>query len=123
MLINFSHHVHTQWSEKQLQKAIDLYQEIIDIPFPNVEPEGDEIYIQNLADEYLNQILEIQQQNADKSITVHLMGEYTFCFALLKKLQAHNITCVASTTKRIVQMTEDQKKISVFEFVQFRKFL
>jgi hypothetical protein len=37
-----------------------------------------------------------------KPAAVHLMGEMTFTFALVRKLQAAGIRCVASTTARDV---------------------
>lgn len=123
MLINLSNHPSSEWSENQKQTAISLYHSIIDISFPQINPEGDEIYINNLADEFLQKILTIKNNNPHEALIVHLMGELTFCFALLKKLQQHNIPCVASTTKRIVEITPDNKKISKFEFVKFRHYL
>jgi CRISPR-associated Csx2 family protein len=121
ILINLSNHPFDKWSEKQKQTALSIYQSIYDIDFPKIDPNGDEAYINNLANEYLFKILEIKNKYTDKLITIHLMGELTFCFALLKKLQDNGIPCVASTTERIV-VEEDNKKTSTFNFVKFRKY-
>ena len=52
MLINLTNHPFTQWCDKQLEAA-RTYGEIMDIPFPEVDENANEIYISALADEYL----------------------------------------------------------------------
>ena len=68
-----------------------------------------------LTDEYLLSITE-KQPNA-----VHISGEPVFVFRLVTKLKQLNIQCIASTTERIVEM-RGNKKISTFQFVQFRAY-
>ena len=121
-MLNFTNHSSANWDQKQKQMAIELYQEIIDIPFPEIDPSGDEEYIEQLANQYLQKILDIKNQYPNVTLTVHIMGELTFCFSLIKKLQQHGISCVASTTQRIVEITPDNKKISKFNFVKFRRY-
>lgn len=118
MLINLSNHTHTRWSEAQLQAA-EPYGEIIDLEFPQIDPAKDENYISQLATNYLNKILNYRQKY---DVTVHLMGEMNFTFALLKLLQEHHIPCVASTTRRDVVEDGSGQKISTFQFVQFRRY-
>jgi len=120
MLINLTNHPSAGWSQEQKLKAIELYQEIIDMPFPDVDPNGDEEYIENLTNEYLNKVLEIKNRTS-KKLVVHLMGELTFCFALIVKLKANRIKCIASTTKRIVE-EKDGIKTSIFKFCKFREY-
>lgn len=50
------------------------------------------------------------------------MGEMTFSFALLKKLQQHGIPVVASTTERIIEKVGDNI-IKKFNFVKFRYYI
>ena len=52
---------------------------------------------------------------------VHIMGEMNFTYSLVSKLKAHNIRCVASTTKRET-VEENDVKISKFNFVRFREY-
>ena len=111
MLINLSNHKQTQWSEAQLQAA-EPYGEIIDLEFPQIDPAKDENYISQLATNY--------RQKYD--VTVHLMGEMNFTFALLQLLQEHHIPCVASTTRRDVVEDGSGQKISTFQFVKFRRY-
>lgn len=118
MLINLSNHPSEKWSKEQLQKAAE-YGEIVDIPFPQVSPTGDMAYIQNLANQYLEQIMATAK---DKKTTVHLMGEMNFTYCLVELLRRQGIPCVASTTQRNVVESPDGQKTSVFEFVQFRPY-
>lgn len=119
MLINLTNHPSTQWSERQLEAA-KSYGDIIDIPFPTIDEMADEAYIDALADEYLQKIL---ASTTDKDVTVHLMGELTFTFALLKRLQGHGIPCIASTSKRIVkEETAGRKGEVIFQFERFRRY-
>lgn len=118
MFLNLSNHPSANWSAEQTEAATHLYGEIIDLPFPVVDPAGDEKYIADLADEYCQKVLALAE---GKNITVHLMGEMTLTFALLKRLQAHGILCVASTTQRKT-VEENGVKTSIFQFVKFREY-
>lgn len=119
MLINLTNHPSSLWNDKQL-KAARTYGEIMDMPFPIIDETDDETYISTLADEYLQKIFELAKES---NVTVHLMGELTFTFALLKRLQQHGITCVASTSKRIVMGEKAGRKGEVvFQFERFRQY-
>lgn len=120
MLLNLSNHPSNLWTEVQKQQANKLFGEIVDMPFPAIDPAGDESYIEQLANEYLQKILLLRHQHP--SLTVHLMGELTFCFAMVQLLKSYNIPCVASTTTRKVVITDNNKKISEFIFVRFRYY-
>lgn len=113
MFLNLSNHPSDHWAEKQLAAAGD---KVMDMPFPLVAPDGTEAYIEQLANEYLQRIMAINNVAA-----VHIMGEMNFTFSLINKLKAKGIKCVASTTKRIVTEVDGQK-ISTFEFVRFREY-
>lgn len=119
MFINLSNHPSANWSAEQKNTAEKLYGEIIDLPFPVVDPAGDEEYIDSLAEDYCRQVLELSR---DRNVTVHLMGEMTLSFALVQRLQTEGITCVASTTERVTNETPDGHKESFFKFIQFRKY-
>lgn len=120
MLLNLSNHPSGQWSEAQLQKAIEQFGQVVDMPFPVINPEGDEMYIKDLAHTYLQRILAMCERYPD--ITVHIMGELNFCFALVELLKKSGIACVASTTTRKVIIANNSKKVSEFEFVRFRYY-
>lgn len=119
MLINLTNHPSTKWSETQTEAA-KRFGEIVDLSFPQVDPKGDETYIANLAEEYCQKVLELADGTP---IAVHVMGEMTLTFAIVKKLQAANVVCMASTTERIVHVTLEGNKESLFQFVGFRNYL
>lgn len=118
MFLNLSNHPSANWSAEQTEAAKRLYGEIVDLPFPDVAPDGDEEYITALADEYCSKVLEYART---QTVTVHLMGEMTLTFALLQRLHAHGISCVASTTRRET-VEKNGMKISNFKFVRFREY-
>lgn len=115
MLLNLSNHPSSNWTVSQLAAAGEESQ-VIDLPFPAVAPDGDEAYIESLANEYLDKILKMPNIEA-----VHIMGEMNFTYSLVSKLKAHNIRCLASTTKRET-VEENGVKISKFNFVRFREY-
>lgn len=115
MFINLSNHPSSSWSPEQLAAAGGRDQ-IVDLSFPQVNPDGDEGYIAQLSSEYYNKVLDMKDVS-----TVHLMGEMNFTFALVTKLKAHGIKCVASTTKRET-VVENGVKISKFQFIRFREY-
>lgn len=119
MLINFSNHPYSQWSDKQ-KSAAAVYGECIDIPFPAVAPHLSESEIDCLAETYLNRIVETA--NAEGTLAVHIMGEFTLTYSLIQKLKAKNIVCIASCAQRNVSETSDGVKHVIFDFVRFRKF-
>ena len=114
MFLNLSNHPSANWTPEQLDAAGGT---VVDMPFPQVDPDGDEAYIENLADEYLQKVLAM-----DNISVVHIMGEMNFTFALVKKLKTHGIRCVASTTQRET-VEKDGLKISKFKFIRFREYL
>jgi hypothetical protein len=116
MLLNLSNHPSTSWPAKQVCLANELYGEIQDMPFPQIDPMMDEAGIQALASDYLQKILAINPK------AVHLMGELTFSFELVQMLKNHGITVISSTTHRTTQDHPDGTKISKFEFVRFRHY-
>ena len=116
MFINLTNHPSSGWSKEQL-KAAQEYGDVIDLSFPNIEPHFTSKEINELAEITIDGIKVL-----DNAPVVHVMGEMTFTYAIVSRLKAKGITCVASTTERIVKMMPDGKKISEFKFVQFREY-
>jgi hypothetical protein len=119
MLINFSNHPSALWSAEQREAAEKQFGEIVDLPFPTVNPEGDSCYLEQLAQEHLNII--VQKYFSKPLPVVHIMGEQTFTTAMVRLLQTYGFTCVASTTERVVAESNGVKT-SEFRFVQFRAY-
>ena len=118
MFLNLSNHPSALWGAEQKAAAERFGGSITDLPFPAVDPAGDETYIAALADEYCRKVVEMA---AGKTVMVHLMGEMTLTLALVRRLQAAGIPCLASTTRRVT-VERDGVKTSVFKFVKFRKY-
>lgn len=118
VFINYSNHPASDWSQKQLSAARE-FGEIVDIPFRSVAPEADSAELERVAVEELTKILEAA---SGKNAVVHLMGEMTLTYILVRKLKASGIRCVASTTARSVVENPDGTKTSDFDFVRFRDY-
>jgi hypothetical protein len=118
MLLNLSNHPSKNWSPEQTALAIRQFGTIEDLPFPHISPLLDTEGVVVLAQKYGADILAMQKSD----LTVHLMGELSFCFALTKLLQRQGITVVCSTTDRTVLEEKDGKKTTKFHFQQFRPY-
>lgn len=121
MLLNLSNHPSRNWDKKQTEAAILAYGKIVDIEFPQIDPEWDTFRIMRLAEEYLEIVQNKIAENPDTKLVVHLMGELTFCFCFAIMLANAEIQCVASTTRRNA-VEKNGVKTSVFEFVKFRNY-
>ena len=118
MLINFSNHPSDYWGDKQMEAA-KVYGEIKDLTFPAIDPEANNEDLQTIADQYVQKIL---AEAKNHKITVHVMGEMTFCFMVVSRLKRMGIESVASTSVRNAEVAIDGRKISDFQFVRFRKY-
>lgn len=119
MFINVSNHKHESWSEDQLDMA-NSYGEVIDLPFPAVNPSASIEEIKTLAYYYFEKIKEYDNP------VVMIQGEYTFTYKLVSLCLQNNIKAVSACTERVVseRVCGDgtTEKNSVFKFVQFREY-
>lgn len=118
IFLNLSNHPSSKWDEKQVAAA-STYGEIIDIPFPEIDPAAGKDEIHDLASQYMQMISGIY---SDNQITVHIMGEQTFCHALVTMLEKSGIKCVASCAARNATELPDGRKLSEFSFIRFREY-
>ncbi len=118
MLINLTNHPTDTWTELQLHEACK-YGEIVDLPFPDVSDKATHEDVKDLVKQLFDKIVKL---SSNKACTVHVMGEMTFTYAMVNMLKAHGYKCVASTSKRIVEMLPDDSKNVRFEFCQFREY-
>ena len=126
LFINLSNHPSQHWSIKQVEKALELVDNcpIIDMPFPDVDPNMSTNEVKDLAQEYIDKITDLLKEYEVDNCIVHIMGEMTFVFNFVDLVKAYygNICCVASTTKRVVLEDKNGNKVSTFEFVNFRRY-
>lgn len=118
MLLNLSNHPSQHWPANQIEAARQHYEHIQDMAFPQINPQWSFEQIIELAEQYCTDITKI----IPPPKAVHLMGELTFTFALVKKLKAAGIPCIASTTERSVSIEQDGTKTSTFRFIRFREY-
>jgi hypothetical protein len=123
MLINLSNHPFSNWPSPQRVYAIHEFGTIQDIPFPPIDPNADAKAMLALAHEYAAYCTQqFDNLTIEQSVNaVHIMGELTFCFALVGLLQKKGIRCIASTTERIVTQNSSTRT-SEFSFIRFRDY-
>ena len=98
IFINFSNHPSDRWSNEQKKAALN-YGEIIDIPFPSVDSNGDESYIKETGNKMIERIMSYHPK------AVLCQGEFT-------------LACSNRNVKE-----DGNKKIVEFNFVRFRSYI
>lgn len=126
MLINLSNHPSKKWGELQMEAAIKQFGEVVDLEFPNIPPDADEEEVVRIAVEYGGRVINMIDEAADENPliehAIHLMGEQTFCFALMDFVDVSDYFFYASTTERNVIELDNGKKQTEFKFVRFRRY-
>lgn len=118
LLINLSNHPSADWGARQ-REAAEMYGEIEDMDFPAIPPVAGEREITDLAEEY---VARIEERAETRDVTVHIMGEMTFCYVVITRLQPLGIPCIASTTRRQITEAADGVKEVHFDFETFREY-
>ena len=118
MFINHTNHLSQYWSNAQLTAAYE-YGDILDLPFPSVDPQASSSEVLELAQEYAGRIIALHPS------AVLCQGEFVYCHALVEQLLAAGITVLAATSERVVEEFYhngiNEKRID-FQFVQFREY-
>ena len=130
MLINLTNHPYEHWSKEQKEAAERQFGEVVDMQFPDIPADADDDYVVKLAVKYANKIENLFDSYVPKGgkITrlydngVHLMGEMTFCYALIDYLGTEMDLFYASTTERRVSYDDNGNKVVDFKFVNFRNY-
>ena len=116
--VNLTNHLSERWSEEQLQAAGG---NVIDVPFPNVDPDATSDHVKNLADGLVSKVLEHEPD------TVLVQGEMTLTYRVVNLLRQKGVRVVAATSKReVVETTREDgstDKRVVFRFVRFREYV
>ena len=115
MFINLSNHPADRWSAEQRDAAQALGGEIVDVPFPNIDPNASHKDVNDLARKIFDQIV-------NDAVAVHVAGESTFVYTFVRMCQSVGIPCFAATTERMVVENPDGTKTVAFEFKQFRPY-
>ena len=98
----------------------EKYGEIVDIPFPAVNPRESDEYMNDLVDEYYQKVMEYENP------TAMVQGEFVFTYRLVNQLKQAGIKVVASCSERRVIEEIDENGCTIrrsqFEFVKFREY-
>ncbi len=119
MFINHTNHPSEFWNQDQITAA-SAYGEIIDIPFPVIDPHWDDEEIDKLV---LQNGGIIEEKHPDM---VLCQGEFIYAFRLIEYLKRRGIKVVAACSERVAREKQNEDgtvvKESVFRFVQFREY-
>lgn len=127
IFINLSNHPMKTWGKEQLEAARDcsVMQTCMAAKMPILPPEFSGECVLNEAHFLINE-LEGEVGMLGKWITAHVMGESVFTHCLVTLLQHAGVTCISSTTERVVEEkispNGETVKTSVFKFVRFREY-
>lgn len=121
--INFSNHPSKLWNEAQLDAAKKLSRDnrVEDAAFPLVSPHWNEADVAEAAGQAANQILAMSPD------VVMVQGEYGLAVKVISILAKNGIPTVhaCSERKTLEWQGDDGKTIkqTVFEFIQFRRYI
>ncbi len=113
--LNLSNHPSSTWGEEQLTAARELAHNIVDMPFPQVDPEASLALIRALSERTLAEVPEGVS-------AAMVMGEHTLVPLLVRGLQERGIHCVCTTSRRISEELEGGERRVRFKFVRFRAY-
>lgn len=116
--INLSNHPSTHWGDTQREAALQLADQIIDIPFPNIPPTWDTEQVAQLATETIWEVSKKIGGADRRDVVIHVAGEPTFVVQFCQII-SNEYRLVCSCTER-VSVEKDGVKTSVFQFVRFR---
>lgn len=118
MIVNYSNHPSSKWSERQICAAEELGKDIVDIPFPNVPPDMGSVELAAYSEE---ECKKIESYCPD---AVMCQGEFCMSYAVITRLKAKGIKVVAACSeRRVKENPRTGKKEVEFEFVRFREYV
>ena len=116
IFFNISNHPQSGWSQRQLEAALVLADDVTGINFPNIDPRATTEEVVALAGTIAGRI-------PDGSVCM-IMGESSMVYALTNLLRDNCVLVVATTERKVVEVTNSEGtvvKTATFEFVQFRR--
>lgn len=117
--VNHTNHPSERWGDEQLAAAKN-FGELVDVPFPAINPAATTDEIRALVQSTLEEILSL------KPTAVLCQGEFNYTFEMVERLKNFGVKVFAATSERIVreEILPDgsSRTISTFRFVQFREY-
>jgi len=128
--INISNHPSDKWSKEQREAALALTKDnlIIDIQFPNVPADMGEEHLHWLAIDISDKIEKMLPMIDHLLDAFMVQGEMTLTYQLIRMLNSHfpGVPCVAACSERNTEETVNREgdvvKVSIFKFIQFRRY-
>lgn len=109
------------WSEEQLVSAIELFDEVVELPFPEISPYWDVSEIKAIAQEYCKRCIAMLKRPSLRN-AVHIGGETMFCYYVISLLLEEGYQVVSASSDRIVEDLGENKTIKKFKFIKFRRY-
>ena len=119
IFINHTNHSSDKWGAEQTEAA-KKYGDILDIPFPNIDPHLDTEGVYDVVREHFDLIMDHRPQ------AVLCQGEFVYVCKMAELLKEAGVKVLAATSERVVTETIDESgndvKTVIFTFVRFREF-
>lgn len=119
MFINLSNHSSDKWSKEMLEAA-QQYGQVIDIAFPNVGADWDELKVDEVATQYFEKISQYENP------IIMIQGEFTLTYRLVTLCKEKGYKVVSACSERISQekvcSDGSVNRTSIFKFVRFREY-
>lgn len=119
MLVNCTNHPYEIWNDPQ-RRAAEAYGEVVDFPFPQVDPSSTPEEIRKMVDQLADEI------EALKPEAVLAAGEFTCLFMLVDRLLGDGVEVLCTCSKRIVKEEKkpdgSNEKKTHFFFEGFRRY-
>lgn len=107
------------WSEAQMGAALQLADEVIDLPFPVVNPRASSEDVVKQAGQAINDLI---NELTGKSVAFLVQGEMSYVMSVVLLCKTIGVDCYVATSERNSIDLGNGKKTTVFNFVQFRKY-
>jgi len=132
--LNISNHPSSKWGDKQKSAALEIADEIIDLPFPNIEPDWETVRYSHIST--LKHLIDtFERRDSANSLPsnfaysyhssntiVMIQGEMCYTHFLVNSLQKEGYTVLCATTERNTVENADGTKTVKFEFCRFRNY-
>lgn len=126
VLVNHTNHASVNeqdpskgWSEAQMGAALQLADEVVDLPFPLVNPRHTSEEVVKQAARLIN---DFASELTDKKVAFLVQGEMSYVMSVVLLCKTMGVDCYVATSERNSVDLGNGKKTAVFSFVQFRKY-
>jgi len=121
IFVNLSNHPSHLWVKEQREAAGE---NIIDFPFPNIDPRATRLDIGLMAINTYNAIMkEVGNGYVSDNITILVQGEMGFVYQMVEYLHLQGIMRVVhATSERLSEVMPSGDKLVTFKFIQFRLY-